>query len=252
MYRLPPVFRVVLGVAAVALVALLAYLLFGSLSTPLAAPAAASLTPPRPSVNPTAVPVTSTIAFTATAPPTAKPTATSAAAATPVPTSTLPVTRDWKIYENREQGFRIRYPQQFAYSIHPPPLGPEILHDMIFYDGSKYRLPLTGEVPFIGLHVLTNPQRLSAADWAKAHLFSSPGSNQYSIQFQSYQIVRTFTVTGNQAARLTTLSGEGVTSYVLLIPLPNESRMIYIYYHIDPPTIEPLFEVMALTLERTH
>jgi hypothetical protein len=28
--------------------------------------------------------------------------------------------------------------------------------------------------------------------------------------------------------------------------------MVYMYYHIDPPTIEPLFEVMALTLERTR
>jgi len=184
-------------------------------------------------------------------PPTPTHTPTRTPTATPMGTPTPIDTRTWKIYENAQYGFRIKYPTQYTYSLYGSP-GAEILHDMIFYDGAKYQPGVSRDFPLVGLHVVTNPQRLSINDWAKAHLFSSPNSNQYSLNFESYQIVRTLPIAGIQASRLTTISGEGIKSYVILIPLLNESKIIYIYYHLDPPTIEPFFEVMALTLERTR
>lgn len=171
-------------------------------------------------------------------------------AASPSPTATLDITKDWKIYENREHGFRVKYPPQFTYYIIGPP-SPEIWHDVIFYDGAKYQPGVTREeFPLIGLHVLANPQRFSSVEaWAEAHLFSSPGSNQYSLNFESYEIVRTLNIAGVQATRLTAVSAYGHKVHNILIPLPDGTRIIMFYYFTDPSTIEPLFELMASTLE---
>ncbi|MBI5879638.1 MAG: hypothetical protein HZB53_18465 [Chloroflexi bacterium] len=201
----------------------------------------------------TVAPVVSTTA-TATPKPTATtaPTATATIAANPVLTTTRSATADWKVYENPEHAFRVKYPPQFAYSIRTPPLGPEILYYMSFYDGSKYQSPFSGQAPAINLAVLANPQKFAGDDWAKAHLFTTPNSVQYTFQFESYQIARTFSVSGIQSTRLTAVSGEGITGHVILIPLLSESKMIYLSYFMDPPALEPLFDAITLTLERTR
>ncbi|MES4787534.1 MAG: hypothetical protein C4294_19035 [Nitrospiraceae bacterium] len=122
---------------------------------------------------------------------------------------------------------------------------------MIFCDSTKYQPCVSREFPLIGLAVITNPQRLSIDDWARAHVYTPGTSLPYSIQFESYQIVRTLPIAGVQAKRLiVTSAANGIMSHIISIPLPTELKLIYLHYHIDPPSIEPFFEVMALTLER--
>lgn len=88
----------------------------------------------------------------------------------------------------------------------------------------------------------------SADEWARAHLFSNPDSIQYSLQFESYEIVREFDIGEHRATELTTTSGIGTQGYNIVILL--EDKVIVFAHHADDPiAIEPIFKAMASSFE---
>lgn len=111
--------------------------------------------------------------------------------------------------------------------------------------------PITEATEFnsVGLLVLDKREQFASADeWARAHLFSTPNSLQYSLQFESYEIIREFDIVEGHATELLVTSGIGTQEYYIVILL--ETEVIVFFHHDDDRlALEPIFKAMASTFQ---
>lgn len=159
---------------------------------------------------------------------------TNSAIRTAIPTAVgtpMPIVTNWKMYENLQYGFRVRYPPQFAYGM-PDNIVPnrEWLFNMWFYDLNRAGSSLA-------LVVLGNPQRIKSLDtYVKTYLDPTtylPPPDGPQIHFRSYADPQESRVAGLQALKFVD-TPEGVPSPTTLILMPDNSKVIKLYYMARP------------------
>ncbi len=194
-------------------------------------------------------------------PPTSYPTVLPSLASTPTPAPTPALVTSgpftgWYIYENKDFGFRIKFPPQFGFytPFAEPGARPnkEILFIGLFYEKAKYKPGTVGSTfPAIGLTVLDNPTRFSSLEaFVRAYL----DPNAYgprpdsAVHFRAYDNPRQLQINGVQVLRFTDRPLGTTSAPTMLAPLQGNSRILKLNY-ADDSTLAPIFDSMVSSFE---
>ncbi len=200
-------------------------------------------TPTRPAVTPPSVlptVITPTFSYTKTVVPQIPPA---------IDVNQLSVVADgpfkgWRIYENREHGFRIKVPPTFTIELGHGFPDKDLLFHAGFFD-AKYKTSKPPYFPAIGLTVVSNPNRLRLDTYFEE--FRKPDA--YGLpRYSSSSDIREVQIAGVRSLKFVHYPAGGIKTPMILVPLINRSRIVEIGYTFDP-TMEAIFDLMSQSFE---
>jgi hypothetical protein len=151
--------------------------------------------------------------------------------------------KGWRIYENREHGFRIKIPPTFTIEFGQGFPERDLLLHVGFFD-VKYKTSKPPYFPAIGLTVISNPNGLNLdtyfEEFRKPDVYGLP-------RYSSPSDICEVQIAGVRSLKFVHYPA-GIQASTILVLLVNRSRIVEISRLFDP-TIEATFDLMSQTFE---